>query len=161
MFKNGVIGFRLQALNEYACMKIAERDGIAAAKVDYRFFEDEPALIVKRYDRIYMEDGTVARVHQEDCCQALGYMPYQKYASDGARRMRAHRSLRAHRPGNFQRDNPHAHAVFQLPDGRNGRACPKLLRHAGRRRIGAHRPPCTTLPRGWHTTLSVAGGAWR
>lgn len=83
IFKNGVIGFRLQALNEYACMKIAERVGIAAAKVDYRFFEDEPALIVKRYDRIYMEDGTVARVHQEDCCQALGYMPYQKYASDG------------------------------------------------------------------------------
>lgn len=83
IFKNGVIGFKLQALNEYACMKIAERAGVATAEVNYRFFEDEPALIVKRYDRIFLEDGTAMRIHQEDCCQALGYMPDQKYAADG------------------------------------------------------------------------------
>lgn len=83
IFKNGVIGFKLQALNEYACMKIAERAGVATAEVNYRFFEDEPALIVKRYDRIFLEDGTAVRIHQEDCCQALGYMPDQKYAADG------------------------------------------------------------------------------
>ncbi len=83
IFKNGVVGFRLQALNEYVCMRIAERVGIAAAKVDYRFFEDEPALIVRRYDRIFLEDGTVVRIHQEDRCQALDYMPNQKYTADG------------------------------------------------------------------------------
>lgn len=81
--KNGVIGFKLQALNEYVCMKVAERCGVATAHVDYRMFEDEPALIVERYDRIRQEDGTVARLHQEDLCQALSVMPSEKYTADG------------------------------------------------------------------------------
>lgn len=83
IFKNGVIGFKLQALNEYICMKTAERCGIASAKVEYRFFEDEPALIITRYDRSVDTRGIVHRLHQEDFCQSLGVMPFQKYTSDG------------------------------------------------------------------------------
>lgn len=64
-------------------MKSAQRAGIATANVEYRMFEDEPALIVERYDRMKVEDGTIRRLHQEDLCQALGVMPAQKYTADG------------------------------------------------------------------------------
>lgn len=83
IFKNGVVGFKLQALNEFVCMKTAERAGVATAHVDYRFFEDEPSLVVERYDRALDDAGIVIRLHQEDLCQALGYMPFQKYTADG------------------------------------------------------------------------------
>ena len=53
-------------------MKSAQRAGIATANVEYRMFEDEPALIVERYDRVKVKDGTIRRLHQEDLCQALG-----------------------------------------------------------------------------------------
>ena len=83
IFKNGVVGFKLQALNEYVCMKTAARSGINAAGVEYRFFEDEPALIVSRYDRVLDASGQIARLHQEDFCQALGVMPNRKYTTEG------------------------------------------------------------------------------
>ena len=83
IFKNGVVGFRLQALNEYVCMRTAERCGVATARVGYRFFEDEPALIVERYDRVRDASGRVVRLHQEDLCQALSIMPDCKYTEDG------------------------------------------------------------------------------
>lgn len=83
IFKNGVIGFKLEALNEFVCMKSAQRAGIATANVEYRLFEDEPALIVERYDRVKVKGGTIMRLHQEDLCQALGVMPAQKYTADG------------------------------------------------------------------------------
>ena len=64
-------------------MRTAERCGVATAHVDYRFFEDEPALIVERYDRVRDASGRVVRLHQEDLCQALSVMPDSKYAEDG------------------------------------------------------------------------------
>lgn len=39
-----------------------------------------PTLVVERFDRIW-QNGTLHRLHQEDCCQALGLSPYSKYAS--------------------------------------------------------------------------------
>lgn len=83
IFKNGVIGFKMQALNEYVCMKTAERSSIGTASVSYRMFEDEPALIIERYDRTDDGDGAIKRLHQEDLCQALSVMPNQKYTADG------------------------------------------------------------------------------
>ena len=83
IFKNGVAGYRLEALDEYVCMKCAQACGIAAANVDYRVFENQPALIVTRYDRALNAAGDVIRLHQEDLCQALGVMPNMKYTSDG------------------------------------------------------------------------------
>ena len=56
---------------------------MATAHVDYHFFEDEPALIVERYDRVRDASGRVVRLHQEDLCQALSVMPDSKYAEDG------------------------------------------------------------------------------
>ena len=82
IFKNGVIGYKLQALNEYICMRTAAMCGISAASVDYQLFEDEPALVVTRYDRLPKEGKTI-RLHHEDLCQSLSVMPDMKYTSDG------------------------------------------------------------------------------
>lgn len=83
IFKNGVRGFMLEALNEFVCMRAARKCGIPVADVSYSMFEDEPALVVERYDRMRSESGRIIRIHQEDCCQALGCMPNQKYTMYG------------------------------------------------------------------------------
>ncbi|MDR1236681.1 MAG: type II toxin-antitoxin system HipA family toxin [Propionibacteriaceae bacterium] len=83
IFKSGVSGFRLQALNEHICMKAAANLGLPAAKTEYWQFGDEPAIVVERYDRQIASDGAVSRLHQEDLCQALAVMPENKYQSDG------------------------------------------------------------------------------
>lgn len=83
IFKPGVLGLDGQALVEFISMRTAEELGLPAAHVCFRHFEDEPAIIVERYDRIRMPDGKVVRRHQEDVCQALGVSPLCKYADQG------------------------------------------------------------------------------
>ncbi len=47
-------------------------------------FGDEVAIAVERYDRVRDETtGWIARVHQEDVCQALGIRPTLKYQAEG------------------------------------------------------------------------------
>ena len=82
ILKPGIEGMRLEALDEYMTMRMAHAVGIPAAQVSYREFCGVPAIIVKRYDRILTETG-VARIHQEDLCQALSITPDKKYAEDG------------------------------------------------------------------------------
>ena len=70
---------------ELACSILARSCGIDAAEVT--LLGDIPgAIAIKRYDR-YWEgtDGNarVARVHQEDFCQALGLAPFYKYQPEG------------------------------------------------------------------------------
>lgn len=51
------------------------------AKVALLALEDAPlTLIVERFDRKII-DGSLCRIHQEDCAQALGLGPNQKYAA--------------------------------------------------------------------------------
>ena len=83
IFKPGVAGYENQALVEFLSMKIAQELGLPVAHVDYRLFEDEPAIIVERYDRIGDGSGGVRRIHQEDFCQALSAPPASKYAEQG------------------------------------------------------------------------------
>ena len=79
LLKPGVEGFSLQGLDEYLCMRLATACGLPAASVEYEEFDGVPAIVVERYDREVSADGTVTRLHQEDLCQALGYLPGQKY----------------------------------------------------------------------------------
>ncbi len=39
-------------------------------------------IIVERFDRVMIDRRTI-RIHQEDCCQALGRMPEVKYQNQG------------------------------------------------------------------------------
>ncbi len=87
IFKSGVRGFSHQALNEYVCMRLAAACGIDSALVEYLEFDSddggiEPAIVVERYDRVHAKGG-IARLHQEDFCQALGCLPQNKYTMYG------------------------------------------------------------------------------
>src|SRR5690606_38495847 len=61
---------------------LARHLGIPAAASHVQRFGHEIAIVVQRFDR--RPDGTgIARVHQEDTCQALGIPPEKKYQSHG------------------------------------------------------------------------------
>lgn len=70
--------------NEWACAQIIEALGLPVARTDMASFGDQRALIVERFDREWMDDGQwIARLPQEDFCQALGQPPRMKYEEDG------------------------------------------------------------------------------
>jgi serine/threonine-protein kinase HipA len=69
--------------NEAFCMKLAAAVGLSVAEVSVGEIEDIKFLLVRRFDRTINENGVIARIHQEDICQALGYPPEHKYQSEG------------------------------------------------------------------------------
>ncbi|MCY7363969.1 MAG: HipA domain-containing protein [Frankiaceae bacterium] len=65
---------------EALTLRAAAQAGLAAAQVELVTVGGRLAVIVERYDRYRTGDATVARIHQEDGCQALGLNPaYAKY----------------------------------------------------------------------------------
>jgi serine/threonine-protein kinase HipA len=68
--------------NEAFCMALAREVGLTAAEAIPIRAGQEEALLVTRYDRLRTDD-IVRRIHQEDFCQALGFLPEQKYESEG------------------------------------------------------------------------------
>ena len=82
IIKPGIGRFRSQSLNEHLIMTTAAGLGLRAARTEYQEFGGRSAIIVTRYDRIGGDDG-IARVHQEDLCQALSVPPRKKYEADG------------------------------------------------------------------------------
>lgn len=69
--------------NEAFCMRVARQLGFDVAKVETIMVDERPVLVVERYDRTVNADGSVARIHQEDFCQAFGTPPERKYQEDG------------------------------------------------------------------------------
>lgn len=84
--------------NEWLCSRILRALGLPVADTEMARFGDTKALIVTRFDRrwVGIEDGAerkarfrppdgawIARLPQEDFCQALGVGPDRKYQSDG------------------------------------------------------------------------------
>ncbi len=70
--------------NEWLCLEILRSFNLPTAKATIGQFEEQKALIVKRFDRRYSNDKTkIYRLPQEDMCQALGISPNLKYESDG------------------------------------------------------------------------------
>lgn len=70
--------------NEWVCAQIIEALGLPMALTEMASFGDQRALIVERFDREWMDDGKwIARLPQEDFCQALGQPPRMKYEEDG------------------------------------------------------------------------------
>jgi serine/threonine-protein kinase HipA len=70
------------AENEHFCLELARRIGLAAANTEWHSIGGIPTLIAQRYDRVQLA-GRWHRVHQEDCCQALGIHPGSKYENEG------------------------------------------------------------------------------
>ena len=69
-------------INEHFCLTLARELGLAAASSRIVSFGDQPAIVLARYDRAYVGQGTI-RLHQEDLCQALCVPPRIKYQSEG------------------------------------------------------------------------------
>lgn len=81
------------AANECFCMRLAQRCKLPAAQVQLATISDRACLVVERFDRAPSTDAPttpgdpqtapVARIHQEDLCQALGLNPSFKYQRAG------------------------------------------------------------------------------
>ncbi len=82
ILKPGAPHLRGHAENEHFCLVLAGDLGLPVASSRIRHFEDQVAIVLERYDRLRRPEG-VLRVHQEDCCQALGVTPVDKYESTG------------------------------------------------------------------------------
>jgi serine/threonine-protein kinase HipA len=74
--------YRDLVFNEHFCMRVAAETGLDTARTEIIEVGDRPCLLVTRFDRT-TADGTTARVHQEDFCQALGVSPGLKYQAEG------------------------------------------------------------------------------
>jgi serine/threonine-protein kinase HipA len=74
--------FSGHAENEHICLALARACGLPVAISRVMRFEEEIAIVVERYDRI-RAGNQIARVHQEDMCQALAIMPTRKYQNEG------------------------------------------------------------------------------
>ena len=73
--------------NEVFCLKLAKKIGLSAAEADIKKIEDINYLLIKRYDRIFIDGennpNEITRLHQEDFCQALGIQSINKYQNEG------------------------------------------------------------------------------
>lgn len=87
IIKPGIGRLHHQALAEFATMRAARSLGLDVAHTEFAHFEDEPAIVVERYDRLVTRGGTVRRIHQEDFCSASGRLPARKYEEHGGSRL--------------------------------------------------------------------------
>lgn len=83
ILKPEIARFASTVENEAFCMRFARHLGLEVASVETTEIADRKFIVVERFDRHVSLDGTVERVHQEDCCQATGCLPEQKYQDDG------------------------------------------------------------------------------
>jgi serine/threonine-protein kinase HipA len=83
ILKPAMTRFPATVENEALCMRLAGALGLFVAPVEACVVEGRKFLLVERYDRAVGADGNLARVHQEDFCQALGHAPEHKYAAEG------------------------------------------------------------------------------
>lgn len=80
--------------NEWLCAQILRELGLPVADTRMATFGRQKALVVERFDRRWMDGKRwVARLPQEDFCQACGVPARSKYESDGGPGMAAGLSL--------------------------------------------------------------------
>lgn len=68
--------------NEFYGLAVMEAFGLPVNKVEIKTFGDTKSLVIERFDRAWTEGGTLLRLPQEDCCQALSIPPSRKYQND-------------------------------------------------------------------------------
>jgi len=69
--------------NEHFCMRFLAMLDMPAAKTEIIDFDDQRALSIERFDRLWTKNERLLRLPQEDCCQALATHPSTKYETDG------------------------------------------------------------------------------
>lgn len=81
--KPGIGKIRAQALSEHVSMRALAIAGLEVAETQYLTFEDQDAIVVRRFDRRTNAAGTTVRIHQEDMIQTFAMDPSHKYEADG------------------------------------------------------------------------------
>jgi serine/threonine-protein kinase HipA len=74
--------------NEWLCSRVMQAFDLNTASCEIVEFGARKVLAVERFDRARQSGGWIARLPQEDFCQALGRPSSQKYESDGGPGMR-------------------------------------------------------------------------
>jgi serine/threonine-protein kinase HipA len=75
--------------NEWLCLRLLAHFGLGVASAQMLRFGAHRVLAVERFDRAWQADGGwIARLPQEDFCQALGQPSSLKYEADGGPGMR-------------------------------------------------------------------------
>jgi serine/threonine-protein kinase HipA len=69
--------------NEWLCLQLLRAFGLEVPGAEIVQFGRHRALAVERFDRARQDGGWIARLPQEDFCQALGLPGLKKYESDG------------------------------------------------------------------------------
>lgn len=70
--------------NEWLCAQIVAAFGLQTATTSMLTFGEQTVLVVERFDREWREDDSwIARLPQEDFCQALAVPPEKKYEQHG------------------------------------------------------------------------------
>ncbi len=96
--------------NEWLCLRLLGALGLPVATTEMARFDGQPVLVVERFDRAFADGGYwIARLPQEDFCQALGQPPARKYEADGGPGMAACLRLLA-----ASDEAPRDRLVFQL-----------------------------------------------
>lgn len=83
IIKPGIGRIRAQAMTEHVTMRALSIAGLDTASTQLLTFEDQPAVVVERFDRLRTGSGHTIRVHQEDLVQAFALDPKRKYEADG------------------------------------------------------------------------------
>ncbi len=68
--------------NEFYGLAVMEAFGLPVNKAEIKTFGKTKSLVIERFDRRWEKDGSLLRIPQEDCCQALSIPPSRKYQSD-------------------------------------------------------------------------------
>lgn len=74
--------------NEWLCMQVMREFGLQVPACEILVFGSRRVLAVERFDRARQAGGWIARLPQEDFCQALGLPSSLKYQSDNGPGMR-------------------------------------------------------------------------
>jgi serine/threonine-protein kinase HipA len=83
ILKMPIARFPGTVVNEAFCLMLGRFLGVPTVDAWPRRAGDRPYLMVRRYDRERQSDGSVARLHQEDFCQALAISSERKYEVEG------------------------------------------------------------------------------
>ncbi|MDI1251276.1 MAG: type II toxin-antitoxin system HipA family toxin [Lacunisphaera sp.] len=75
--------------NEWLCSRLMEAFDLETAHCEIAQFGERKVLVVQRFDRAWEEGRWIARLPQEDFCQALGQPARLKYEADGGPGMSA------------------------------------------------------------------------
>jgi serine/threonine-protein kinase HipA len=82
ILKPGSRDFAHMPMNEHFCMRLAAASGLPVPASEV-LRKASALYLVHRYDRTRSPDGTLARIHQIDFCQALNLPSSRKYEQEG------------------------------------------------------------------------------